>query len=874
MGPVGAVAPQMGTASPMPVGMMPGVAQQPSQPSDAIQKAMEATLASIALPPPNITEMNASLVPEEAPKKEYVFKNKKEAIEAFKALLRERSVPSSSSWEQAMKLIINDPRYGALRHLNEKKQAFNAYKTQRAKEEKEENRLRTKKAKEDLEEFLMTTDKMNSTIKYRKADQMFADADIWKNVHDRDRRDLYEDIVHQLAKKEREESKALRKRNIKVFTEILDSMPSLTHTTTWSEAQQMLLDNTLFTEDVELQNMDKEDALICFQDHIKMLEQEYDDEKERARRMVRRTQRKNREGFLVLLDELHEQGKLHSMSLWMDLYNTLTHDMRFSSMLGQPGSTPLDLFKFYVEDLKARFHDEKRIIKELLRVRGLIFLASTVSVEVTGGWHPLLSVLRSLGVGILYCRFEVTGGLASSVVSVEVTWWLASSTVSVEVTGGLASSNVSVEVTGGLASSNVSVEVTGGWHPLMVEVTGGWHPLLSVLRSLGVGILYCRFEVTGGWHPLLFEVTGGLASSTVSVEVTGGLASSVEKNFAVDIETSFDLFTKWLTGDKRYLGLDAGNIKLTFNSLIEKAEAREKERLKEEARKQRRLESSFRNMLKQSAPPLAVGDKWEDVRERFEKEPAFEAITTEADRARLMTEFLVAMEESCGHMCHHKKHSKKSRKQRRKSRSRSRSHSSESEQEYVSKHRKKKKRSRSLSRTPPLSSDSGKMMTDSGMDGQVYQAPGSYRCPSLFFLASVCILTNVLCFFLAFVSSLTANICRPQSGDVHLVSQHQHLLTWADTWKDDVGRIGTIVELQRTYEKMRKHKKSKKKKKHASRSVTPRRSSASEDEGEYREKKSQKKAHNRSSASEDEGEYREKKSKKKKSPPPDKKDKV
>ena len=56
--------------------------------------------------------------------------------------------------------------------------------------------------------------------------------------------------------------------------------------------------------------------------------------------------------------------------------------------------------------------------------------------------------------------------------------------------------------------------------------------------------------------------------------------------------------------------------------------------------------------------------------------------------------------------------------------------------------------------------------------------------------------------------------------------------------------------------------------------VSPGRSSASEDEGEYREKKSQKKAHNHSSASEDEGEYREKKSKKKKSPPPEKKDKV
>ena len=47
-----------------------------------------------------------------------------------------QSVPSSATWEHAMKLIVNDPRYGALKHLNERKQAFNEYKTQRVKEEK------------------------------------------------------------------------------------------------------------------------------------------------------------------------------------------------------------------------------------------------------------------------------------------------------------------------------------------------------------------------------------------------------------------------------------------------------------------------------------------------------------------------------------------------------------------------------------------------------------------------------------------------------------------------------------------------------------------------------------------------------------------
>lgn len=47
-----------------------------------------------------------------------------------------QNVPSNASWEQALKLIVNDPRYGTLKKLNEKKQAFNAYKTQKGKEEK------------------------------------------------------------------------------------------------------------------------------------------------------------------------------------------------------------------------------------------------------------------------------------------------------------------------------------------------------------------------------------------------------------------------------------------------------------------------------------------------------------------------------------------------------------------------------------------------------------------------------------------------------------------------------------------------------------------------------------------------------------------
>ena len=45
---------------------------------------------------------------------------------------------------------------------------------------------------------------------------------------------------------------------------------------------------------------------------------------------------------------------------------------------------------------------------------------------------------------------------------------------------------------------------------------------------------------------------------------------------------------------QRSASLDAGNVKLTYNALLEKAETREKERLKEEAKKMRKVEHELR----------------------------------------------------------------------------------------------------------------------------------------------------------------------------------------------------------------------------------------------------------------------------------------
>lgn len=87
---------------------------------------------------------------------------------------------------------------------------------------------------------------------YRKAETLFEHEDTWTSVPERERKDVYEDVIFFLAKKEKEEAKALRKRNIEAMNNILDNMTEVTFKTTWSECQQFLMENPTFADDEEL----------------------------------------------------------------------------------------------------------------------------------------------------------------------------------------------------------------------------------------------------------------------------------------------------------------------------------------------------------------------------------------------------------------------------------------------------------------------------------------------------------------------------------------------------------------------------------------------------------------------------------------------
>lgn len=141
-----------------------------------------------------------------------------------------------------------------------------------------------------------------------------------------------------------------------------------------------------------------------------------------------------------------------------------------------------------------------------------------------------------------------------------------------------------------------------------------------------------------------------------------------EKKFEVELSTSYEQFFDFLNADKRMAQVDQSNVKLTFNSLMEKAELKEKEKQKEENKKLKKLEQSLKSVFKKFE--INENSKYEQVREKICTDEAYVNINNDKECERIFNEYISQLQETC---LHHIK--KKKEKKRKSKRSRSRSNS-------------------------------------------------------------------------------------------------------------------------------------------------------------------------------------------------------
>jgi pre-mRNA-processing factor 40 len=299
------------------------------------------------------------------------YSSLEEAENAFMKMLKRHNVQADWSWEQTMRATIKDPQYRALKDPRDRKAAFEKYAVELRMQEKDRAKERFAKLRADFNTMLKSHPEIKHYSRWKTIRPIIEGETIFRSTNDEDeRRQLFEEYVLELKKEHVEREAARRRAALDELVNILNSL-NLEPYTRWSEAQAIIQSNDKIQSDDKFKTLTKSDILTAFENHIKSLERTFNDARQQQKAAKARKERHAREGFIELLKELKAQGKIKAGSKWMNIYPLIHEDPRYRAMLGNSGSSPLDLFWDMVEEEERALRGPRNDVLDVLDVRSL-----------------------------------------------------------------------------------------------------------------------------------------------------------------------------------------------------------------------------------------------------------------------------------------------------------------------------------------------------------------------------------------------------------------------------------------------------------------------------------------------------------------------
>lgn len=300
-----------------------------------------------------------------------------EAENAFMKMLKRHNVQPDWTWEQTMRATIKDPQYRSLKDPRDRKSAFEKYAVEVRMQEKDRAKERFAKLRADFNTMLKRHPEIKHYSRWKTIRPIIEGETTFRATDDEnERRQLFEEYVTELKKAHVEQESATRKAAMDELVGILNSL-DLEPYTRWSEAQATIESSDKFQGDDKFKTLSKSDVLTAFENHIKNLERTFNDARQQQKAALARKERRNREAYLELLKELKSQGKIKAGSKWMNIRPVIQDDPRYHAVLGQSGSTPLDLFWDMVEEEERALRGPRNDVLDVLDVSGYTLMANS-----------------------------------------------------------------------------------------------------------------------------------------------------------------------------------------------------------------------------------------------------------------------------------------------------------------------------------------------------------------------------------------------------------------------------------------------------------------------------------------------------------------
>jgi pre-mRNA-processing factor 40 len=296
------------------------------------------------------------------------YSSLEDADAAFMKLLRRSNVQPDWTWEQVMRAVIKDPQYRALKDPRDRRAAFEKYAVEVRMQEKDRAKERLAKLRTDFGKMLRSHPEIKHYSRWKTIRPIIEGETLFRSTNDEsERRQLFEEYILELKKEHAEKEAEMRKAAKDDLAEVLNAM-KLDPYTRWSEARNMIQSNERINSDDKFKALTKSDILTCFENHIKSLERTFNDVRQQQKAAKARRERQNRDRFTELLQDLRSRGEIKAGSKWMDIYPKIQNDPRYTAMLGQPGSTPLDLFWDVVEEEERALRGPRNDVLDVLDV--------------------------------------------------------------------------------------------------------------------------------------------------------------------------------------------------------------------------------------------------------------------------------------------------------------------------------------------------------------------------------------------------------------------------------------------------------------------------------------------------------------------------
>ncbi|KAF2182226.1 hypothetical protein K469DRAFT_790225 [Zopfia rhizophila CBS 207.26] len=295
-----------------------------------------------------------------------MYSNPEEAEAAFMKVLKRAGVQPDWDWHQAVRACIKDPQWKALQDANQREEAFKKFCEEARAQEKDKERERQAKLRSDFTAMLQSHPEIKHYTRWKTALPIIENEMIFRSAKDDDeRRQLFEEYIISLKRAHNEKEAYERQSALGELMKILQDL-NLEPYTRWHSAQEQLDNNMQYVSDEKFKKLGRVDVLRAFESHIKALERKLIDERQKAKKAKTRLERQNRDAFISLLEDLKSAGRLKAGTKWKDVYPLIHDDPRYVAMLGQGGSTPIELFWDALEEAERVLRSKRVVVYNVL----------------------------------------------------------------------------------------------------------------------------------------------------------------------------------------------------------------------------------------------------------------------------------------------------------------------------------------------------------------------------------------------------------------------------------------------------------------------------------------------------------------------------